>query len=123
MTGTRIVIPSVLQQRAIDIAHESHLGIEKTKSLMREKIWFPQIDSRVKDTIEQCVTCQAVGKPQPPEPAHDINAKVTMDKSTRRLLWSTAYVGIPLSHRGSIFQIPRGRDCAFDPSFDNHSET
>ena len=53
LRGTRIVIPAVLQQRAIDIAHETHLGIEKTKSLIREKIWFPQIDSRVKDTIEQ----------------------------------------------------------------------
>ncbi len=68
LRGTRIVIPAVLQQRAIDIAHETHLGIEKTKSLIREKIWFPQIDSRVKDTIEQCITCQAVGKPKPPEP-------------------------------------------------------
>ena len=68
LRGTRIVIPAVLQQQAIDIAYESHLGIEKTKPLIREKIWFPQIDSRVKDTIEQCITCQAVGKPQPPEP-------------------------------------------------------
>ena len=59
LRGTRIVIPAVLQQRAIDIAHESRLGIEKKKSLIREKIWFPQIDSRVKDTIEQCITCQA----------------------------------------------------------------
>ncbi len=55
------------EQRAIDIAHETHSGIEKTKSLIREKIWFPQIDSRVKYTIEQCITCQAVGKPNPPE--------------------------------------------------------
>ena len=68
LRGTRIVIPAVLQQRAIDIAHETHLGIEKTKSLIREKIWFPHIDSRVRDTIEQCITCQAVGKPNPPEP-------------------------------------------------------
>ena len=29
-----------------------HLGIEKTKSLIREKIWFPQIDNRAKTTIE-----------------------------------------------------------------------
>ena len=43
LRGTRIVIPSSLQQRAIDIAHETHLGIEKTKSLIREKIWFPQV--------------------------------------------------------------------------------
>ncbi|CAB4032131.1 Retrovirus-related Pol poly from transposon, partial [Paramuricea clavata] len=57
-----------VQQRAIDIAHETHLGIEKTKSLTREKIWFPQIDNQVKNTIAKCTTCQAVGQANPPEP-------------------------------------------------------
>ena len=68
LRGTRIVIPSSLQQRAIDIAHETHLGIEKTKSLIREKIWFPQVDNRIRDTIEHCITCQAAGHMNPPEP-------------------------------------------------------
>ncbi|CAB3999343.1 PREDICTED: uncharacterized protein K02A2.6-like [Paramuricea clavata] len=68
LRGTRIVIPAALQQRAIDIAHETHLGIEKTKSLIREKIWFPQIDNQVKNTIAKCTTCQAVGQANPPEP-------------------------------------------------------
>ncbi|CAB4022735.1 PREDICTED: uncharacterized protein K02A2.6-like [Paramuricea clavata] len=68
LRGTRIVIPAALQQRAIDIAHETHLGIEKTKSLIREKIWFPQIDNQVKNTIVKCTTCQAVGQANPPEP-------------------------------------------------------
>ena len=116
LRGTRIVIQAVLTQPAIDTAHESHLRIEKTKSLIREKIWFPQIDSRVKDTIEQCITCQAGGKPQSPEPLR----MTEMPK----LPWTpvhvdfyafTAYVRIPLSRRG--------RDCAIDPSFDSHSET
>ncbi|CAB4041445.1 Retrovirus-related Pol poly from transposon [Paramuricea clavata] len=68
LRGTRIVIPATLQQRAIDIAHETHLGIEKTKSLIREKIWFPQIDNQVKNTIAKCTTCQAVGQANPPQP-------------------------------------------------------
>ena len=68
LRGTRIVIPAALHQRAIDIEHKSHLGIEKTKSLIREKIWFPEIGNRVKDTIEQCVACQATGRPQHPKP-------------------------------------------------------
>ena len=51
LRGTRIVIPAVLQQRTIDLAHQTHLGIDKTKSLIREKIWFPQIDNRVKSTV------------------------------------------------------------------------
>ncbi len=48
LRGTRIVIPKSLQQKAVDIAHEAHLGVEKTKSLVREKIWFLQIDVMVK---------------------------------------------------------------------------
>ena len=68
LRGTRIVIPAVLQQRTIDLAHQAHFGIDKTKSLIREKIWFPQIDNRVKSTIDHCLPCQAVGRPNPPEP-------------------------------------------------------
>ena len=68
LRGTRIVIPAVLQQRTIDLAHQAHFGIDKTKSLIREKIWFPQIDNRVKSTIDHCLPCQAVRRPNPPEP-------------------------------------------------------
>ena len=44
----RIVIPQLLQQRAVDNAQESHLGLTKTKALLREKIWLPSIDKLVK---------------------------------------------------------------------------
>ena len=68
LRGIRIVIPTALEQRAIDIVHEAHLGIEKTKALIRVKTWFPQIDQRVKDTIERYITYQTIGIPKPPEP-------------------------------------------------------
>ncbi len=45
LRGSRIFI---LQQKAIDIAHESHQGLVKTKSLLREKVWFPGIDEMTK---------------------------------------------------------------------------
>ena len=54
LRGPRIVIPQPLQQRAIDIAHESHLGLTKTKALLKEKIWFPKIDKLAKSTLEKC---------------------------------------------------------------------
>ena len=68
LRGTRIVIPESLEQRAIDIAHESHQGLTKTKALIREKIWFPNIDKRVENTIAKCRACQATSRPNPPEP-------------------------------------------------------
>ena len=43
LRGTRTIVPTSLQQRAVDIAHEAHLGIQKTKALLREKLWFPRL--------------------------------------------------------------------------------
>ena len=53
LRGTTIVIPESLQQKAIDLAHESHQGLAKTKALLREKVWFPGIDEATKKMIDR----------------------------------------------------------------------
>ncbi|XP_030850192.1 uncharacterized protein K02A2.6-like [Strongylocentrotus purpuratus] len=58
LRGNRIVIPQSLRQQIIDIAHEGHQGITKTKSLLREKVWFPSIDRMTEKTVRDCLTCQ-----------------------------------------------------------------
>ena len=68
LKGTRIVIPKALQERATQLGHVGHQGIEKTKSLLREKIWYPNMDKVVREMIEKCIACQAVGQDNPPEP-------------------------------------------------------
>ena len=60
LRGNRIVVPSKLRERAVDLAHVGHQGIVKTKSLIREKVWFPGIDKMVKDKVDNCLACQAV---------------------------------------------------------------
>ena len=64
---TRIVTES-LQQKTIDIAHDTDQGLVKTKAILREKIWFSGIDRLVKETIDRCIPCQGTGQPNPPEP-------------------------------------------------------
>ncbi|XP_063970809.1 uncharacterized protein K02A2.6-like [Lytechinus pictus] len=54
----RIVIPRSLRQRIINIAHEGHQGITKTKALLREKVWFPSIDRMTEHTIRDYLSCQ-----------------------------------------------------------------
>ena len=68
LKGTRIVIPKSLQETATKLAHVGHQGIENTKSLLREKVWYPNIDATVREIVEKCVPCQAVGQKSPPEP-------------------------------------------------------
>ena len=51
MKGSRIIIPEILQDKATRLAHIGHQGIEKTKSLLREKIWYPNMNQKVKEMI------------------------------------------------------------------------
>ena len=37
LRGTRVAVPKNLQERVVELAHEGHQGIVKTKSLLREK--------------------------------------------------------------------------------------
>ena len=64
----RLILPLALRQRAIQIAHEGHQGLTKTKRLLREKIWFPGIDSLTKKLLDNCLACQATTIQHPFEP-------------------------------------------------------
>lgn len=52
---SRIVIPATLQQHVVDIAHEGHQGVMKTKQLLRENVWFPGINNLVETICKGCI--------------------------------------------------------------------
>ena len=70
LRGNRLVLPHSLRSQAIDLAHLGHQGIVKTKRLLREKVWFPNIDKMVETKIKTCLPCQVTtqGTSPPPEP-------------------------------------------------------
>ena len=53
--GNQIVIPNLLQKQIIDLTHSGHQGIVKTKSLLREKVWFVGIDNMVEEIVKKTV--------------------------------------------------------------------
>lgn len=55
----RIIIPETLQHTVIQLAHEGHQGIVRTKQLLREKVWFVNIDKKVEEFCKRCIPCQA----------------------------------------------------------------
>ena len=64
LRGNRIVIPDVLQKRVVELAHEGHQGLVKTRSLLRSKVWFPRMDTVVDSIVKTCGPCQ-VATPRP----------------------------------------------------------
>ena len=57
LRGDQIVIPTKLRKRVLDIAHSTHMGITKTKSLLKSKVWWPKINDDIEIMIKSCIPC------------------------------------------------------------------
>ena len=76
LRGERLYIPDsapmegapTLRKRVVDIAHEGHQGIDKTKKVLRSKCWFPLMDKMVEDKVNGCLACQASTFPPTRDP-------------------------------------------------------
>lgn len=55
--GNRAVIPASLRSRILNLAHEGHSAIVKTKQCCRECVWWPSIDKHIEHYIFECVSC------------------------------------------------------------------
>ena len=52
----------------VDLAHEGHQGLTKTKQRLRSKVWWAGIDRQVEAKCKTCHGCQLVGLPTLQEP-------------------------------------------------------
>ena len=50
------------------IIHQSHLGIVKTKSILRTKVYWNGLDKDIETFIKTCQQCQKISKPSKPTP-------------------------------------------------------
>ena len=62
--GVRVIIPSSLQKSILEDLHSCHLGIVKMKSLARQYVWWPNIDSDIEQLCRTCEHC-CVHRPDP----------------------------------------------------------
>ncbi len=63
LRGERLVVPRKLQEKVVQIAHEGHQGITKTKRYLRSRLWFPGMDTMTERIVRGCMLCQ-VATPQ-----------------------------------------------------------
>ena len=99
LKSNRIVLPIPYQRIAVKLAHIGHLGVVKTKALLRSKSYFPGMDKAVEDEISRCMSCQAVGRGNPP-------AQLNITPTTKET-WDTVnidYLG-PLPNGVYVFVI------------------
>ena len=66
--GMKLIIPKSMQQRMLDIIHEPHLGVVKSKSRAREVIFWPGMSSQIEDKVSKCSICATTQNRNPKEP-------------------------------------------------------
>lgn len=69
LRGHRIVIPLRFRERMLTELHKGYLGIVKTKSNARSRMWWPGIDQDIERCVATCGTCSALRPASPRAPA------------------------------------------------------
>lgn len=65
---SKLIIPSSLRSRMLDICHEGHPGETAMKKRLRSKCWWPRMDEEVRRKVLSCRGCTLVSIPEKPEP-------------------------------------------------------
>ena len=55
--GQRLIVPTKLRHRTLQVLHRSHMGITKTQERARTTFYWPGMDRVVKDTCQSCKIC------------------------------------------------------------------
>lgn len=63
-----IILPQPLRKKAIQSAHQGHMGISSTKRIMREYFWWPGMSSEIELYVKACETCLLLSRKNPPIP-------------------------------------------------------
>ena len=57
MKGTQIVIPRVLRKDMLVKLHEPHFGVEKTRNLAKDIMYWPEMSAHIEDYVSKCGIC------------------------------------------------------------------
>ena len=88
LKGKCIIIPNSLKEQVLSQLHTNHMGIEKTKLLAQESVYWASINADIEKYIKQCPTCLQFQQMHPQERIihHDLP------------LWAWEVVGADVSH-------------------------
>ena len=77
LKGRCIIIPNSLKQQVLTQLHLNHMGIEKTKLLAHESVFWHNINAYIEAYIKLCATCLEFQQTQPKEKImhHDISLR------------------------------------------------
>uniref|UniRef100_A0A147BJ81 RNA-directed DNA polymerase n=1 Tax=Ixodes ricinus TaxID=34613 RepID=A0A147BJ81_IXORI len=76
LKGGRLVIPSALQPKVLQLIHEGHQGVNRCKVRARDSVWWPQVGQQIEAMVQACERCASTrtqrAEPLLPTPPVDL---------------------------------------------------
>lgn len=66
--GDKVIVPSSLRGRFLELGHEGHPGESVMKKRLRMRCWWPKMDDDIQKFVKSCKGCLLVSAPSRPEP-------------------------------------------------------
>jgi hypothetical protein len=104
----RVVIPKSLQNEMITRVHaHSHQGIEKTKNLARDVMFWPSMNAHIEDRVSKCETCNAYKQQNARQPMtkHEKPARRWEKVGTDLFEWEEKSYLLIVDYYSSFFEI------------------
>lgn len=54
----RLIVPASLRAYMLNLLHEAHFGIEKTKARARQMVYWSRINNDIENLISKCIVCE-----------------------------------------------------------------
>lgn len=107
---TLIVLPQSLRRHVLELAHGGHQGIVCTKSRLRQKTWWPNMDQDAERLFCVWLSCQVITSPSPLslprlQSPHTANPSTSVPLATPgcRFTWPSAF-GSALASSDGLLQ-------------------
>lgn len=71
LRANRLVIPTVLREKVLQLLHNEHPGIVRMKHLARGYFWFPKMDKEIENYVNKCIPCQLTRQSAPKVPSNN----------------------------------------------------
>ena len=63
LKDNHIVLPTIFHRITVKLGHIGHHGVQKTRALMRSKVFFICMDKAIEDKMNNCIACQSMDQP------------------------------------------------------------
>lgn len=58
--GQQLVLPQTLRKQYLEILHEQHWGEQMMILTAKEPVWWPTIETNIKELVQNYITCQSM---------------------------------------------------------------